>query len=243
MSVLDLLGISDESFDGRSIDKDIGTVEGLSSNKYGEDEIESANAVLEEINDLVRNISSFERISDSYDQLVEQVEDMFSSLVTISQRIDKIETIINNIQYNDNLTANKLSIVEDNIYDIKNVLSNTSNLSLDVNELLSNSNYSECLTLKFLPENVYYSGSYYVNDNWCFEIGTTSSWRLSSGEFKYRVLTIKDIYYKSINFHKCFNKIKSSGFDPNNMTEEDGEFMKMVDSQGSEVYDLFISKT
>ena len=54
MSVLDLLGISDESFDGRSIDKDIGAIEGLSSNKYAEDEIESANAALEEINYLVR---------------------------------------------------------------------------------------------------------------------------------------------------------------------------------------------
>lgn len=211
MPVLDLLGISDESFDGRSIDKDIGAIQRLSSNKYGEDEIESANAALEEINDLVWKISSFEQISDSYDQLVGCVDTLYMVIANIKM------AVLNN------------NTLDDLIDDIEDATDRVNNL--EVNPYgLQHKLYD--MYFEFIPKTAIYAGCYttgvaaYSNKDWVYHNHTKSP----------------KLFYKEINFVDCVNKIKSSGFDPNNMTKEDVEFMKMVDNQGSEVYDLFISK-
>ena len=236
MSLLHLLGVdNDLSFDGKALDKAIDNIKGCANNKFSEDDIDSANSALEDILSCAESIEVLENISNNIDNLVEATQGLLHSHISVYNILKNLKEFA---ETHDN---DKTYQVFKEAYDAMNYLNQSLNVEIEPKYLFGteNNRFIKYLDFDFIPESAVLSHSdksgsvCYASGYWEFDLSTYVGY---SG----LRMTPKTVRYKHLDFCKCYDKITEIGLDPKNLTIEDVQLLKIVDSQNELIYNLFI---
>ena len=244
MSLLHLLGIDDDlSFDGKGLDKAIDNIKGYANNKFSEDDIDSANGVLEDILSCAESMDTLENISNNVDNLVNSTENLVLSHIAVYKILKQISEEASKYCDSDNKQhiQDLLQCIAEQSDDAMNYLNQELNVEIEPKYLFGteNNKFIKYVDFDFIPETAVLSHSdksgqvCYASKDWEFELSTYVGY---SG----LRMTPKAIRYKHLDFCKAYNKIVEIGLDPKNLTIEDVQLLKIVDNQNKLVYNLFI---
>ena len=241
MSLLHLLGVdNDISFDGRGLDKTVDSIKGYANNKFSEDDIDSANSTLEDILSCAESIDTLENISNNVDTLVNSTENLLLShiavykiLKQISEEASKYCDPNSKQHFQDVLTC----LAED-AEEAMSHLNQELSIEIDIEDMFTDK-FIPYIDFAFIPDTAILNRSdrsglvCYVSGDWEFTLSTYVGY----GGLR---MTPKTIQYKHLDFMKGYDKIVEAGLDPQKLTVEDVQLLKIVDSQNKLIYNLFI---
>jgi hypothetical protein len=244
MSLLHLLGVdNDLSFGGKGLDKAIDNIKGCANNKYSEDDIDSANSTLEDILSCAESIDVLENISNNVDNLVNSTENMVLSHISVYKILKQISEEASKYCDSDNKQhiQDLLLCIAEQSDDAMYHLNQALNVEIEPKYLFGteNNKFIKYLDFDFIPESAVLSHSdksgqvCYASGDWEFDLSTYVGY---SG----LRMTPKTVRYKHLDFCKCYDKITEIGLDPQKLTIEDVQLLKIVDNQNKLVYNLFI---
>ena len=236
MSLLHLLGVDDDTtFDGKNLDKTIDNIKGYANNKFSEDEIDSANGTLEYLLSCAESIDSLENISNNVNSLVEATEGLVHSHISVYNILKNLK------EFTETCDNNEMYYVFEEVSDALNHLNQELFIEIEPKYLYGteNNKFIKYLNFDFIPASAILNRSdksgqvCYVSGDWEFEVSTYVGY----GGLR---ITPKTIRYKHIDFCQCYDKIVKVGLDPQKLTIEDVQLLKIVDSQNELVYNLFV---
>ena len=243
MSLLHLLSVdNDLSFDGKNLDKTIANIKGYANNKFSEDDIYSANGVLEDILSCAESIDTLEYISNNVTDLEFRTNQLIDTNLIVFKILKRISNMAseyceaNNKQHILDLLHTITEEAEDGISELNTVL----DYQLCFRNTFSADNFKfKQYMIPFVPKEAVLSHSdksgqvCYAAGDWEFELLT----HVGYGGLR---MTPKTIRFKHLDFCKAYDKIVEIGLDPKNLSVEDVQLLKIVDNNNGLVYDLFI---
>lgn len=243
MSLLHLLGVDDGfSFCGKDIDKTVDNIKGYANNKFSEEDIDSANGTLEDILSYAESIDSLENISNNVTDLEFRTNQLIGTNLVVFKILKRISNMAseyceaNNKQHIQDLLHTVAEEAEEGINELNTVL----DYQLDFHNTFSADyfKFKQYIT-SFVPREAILSHSYksgqvcYVSGDWEFELSTYVGY----GGLR---MTPKAIRFKQLDYCKACDKIAEIGLDPQKLTIEDVQLLKIVDNHNSLIYDLFV---
>lgn len=241
MSLLHLLGVDDQlSFDGKGLDKTIDNIRGYANNKFSEDEIDSANGTLEDILSCAESIDTLENISDNVDNLVEATDGLLYSAISIYEILKNISSMASDYCEVDNKQhiQDLLHCLAEEAEDGMNRLNQELSIEIEVKDMFTDK-FIPYIDFDFMPDSAILCRSdksgqvCYVSGDWEFELSTY----IGYGGLR---MTPKTLRFKHLDFCKAYDKIIEVGLDPNNISVEDYQLLKIIDSGNTTVYNLFV---
>lgn len=239
MSLLHLLGVDDDlSFCGKDIDKTIDNIKGYANSKFSEDDIDSANGTLEDILSCAESIETLENISNNVDNLAEATDNLVSDLSSVYKKLDTIKQFIDVYYVLNDKENDDLDFIYTETVDAMDEMDRHLQFKIKIEDNFTDK-FIPYIDFDFMPDSAILSRSdksgqvCYVSGDWEFELSTYVGY---SG----LKMTPKTIKHKYIDFCKAYDKIIEIGLDPQKLTIEDVQLLKIVDNGNSLVYDLFV---
>ncbi|QEG08295.1 hypothetical protein HWC26_gp043 [Aeromonas phage 2L372X] len=244
MSLLHLLSVdNDLSFDGKGLDKTVDNIKGYANNKFSEDDIDSANSILEDILSCAESIDTLENISNNVDSLVNSTENLVLSHIAVYKILKQISEEASKYCDSDNKQhiQDLLLCIAEQADDAMYHLNQELHVEIEPKYLFGteNTKFIKYVDFDFIPDFAVLSHSdksgqvCYASGDWEFELSTYVG-------YDGLRLTPKTLKYKHLDFCKAYDKIAEIGLDPKNLTIEDVQLLKIVDNQNELVYNLFI---
>ena len=241
MSLLHLLGVdNDLSFDGKGLDKTVDNIKCYANNKFSEDDIDSANGTLEDIVSCAESIDTLENISNNVDTLVNSTENLLLSHITVYKILKQISEEAS--KYCDPNSKQHfqdvLTCLAEDAEEAMSHLNQELSIEIEIKDEFGDK-FIPYIDFDFIPDTAILNRSdksgvvSYANGDWEFTLGTYVGY----GGLR---MTPKTIQYKNLDFMKGYDKIVEAGLDPQKLTVEDVQLLKIVDSQNKLIYNLFI---
>lgn len=239
MSLLHLLGCDDDlSFDGKCLDKTVDNIKSYANSKFSEDEIDRANGTLSDILSCAESIDVLENISNNVDCLVEVTDNLVSDLSTVYKKLDSIKQFIDVYNLLNKDENDGLDFIYSETVDALDEMDRHLQFKIDIGDLFTDK-FIPYIDFDFIPDTAILNRSdksgvvSYTNGDWEFTLSTYVGY----GGLK---MTPKIIHYKHLDFCKAYDKLVEVGLDPNNISVEDLQLLKILDKDNELIYNLFV---
>lgn len=169
------------------------------------------------------------------DNLVSATEGLLHSHVAVYNILKNLK------EFAETYDTDEMYYVFKETSDALNYLNQELNVEIEPKYLFGteNNKFIKYVDFDFIPDSAILSRSdksgqvCYTSKDWEFELST----HVGYGGLR---MTPKAIRYKHLDFCKAYDKIVEIGLDPQKLTIEDVQLLKIVDNQNELVYNLFI---
>lgn len=241
MSLLHLLGCDDDlSFDGKGLDKTVDSIKSYANSKFNEDEVDRANDTLSDILSYAESIDTLENISNNVDCLVDATNSILHSSIASYKILKNISEVASDYCEvgNEQHIQDLLHCLAEDAEEAMSHLNQELSIEIDIEDMFTDK-FIPYIDFDFIPDTAILNRSdrsglvCYVSGDWEFTLSTYVCY----GGLR---MTPKTIQYKHLDFMKGYDKIVEIGLDPQKITVEDVQLLKIVDSQNKLIYNLFI---